>query len=698
MKARPTAPKRPKAPLTDEQKLAAAASSPMAKGLSGMVTLLSQLRDAAGELMDPVKRVCYPPLATAHRHAQKQALRISDPIHRVCYEPLRGHWERKYKERYPKHANSIFILDLILAVIISALVVAIVFSPEFLPTADPNVLTVHVHAPSSSTSGNLTSIAIEVANLSTKEALPCTILTIDAPPSFADAGVTLSGDGPAVVADPSCQPTDVAPGSVAVPLPALGVGMARTATVSGVPYAPTGSVVEIPARLSYWTTGKTEPVIVPFHISLPVSSTAAGMDIAVPERILRGAVTAITLSYHNDSSRTVPDAAVRFAPPADFVTTGSAPRAASAGTWRLGDLVPDARGTIVVYGYLRSARERASAAAFEANLLMNASGETPIVTSAMRVNADTLSTGLTLTQNLGGVTAADFLRPGDDITVRLTVRNDGDRIFANGSLRFLFTDALFDPETDYGTAPVTGFDVPGLKHIAPGDTVTVTTSLHVREKITPTLMENLGTDTALASFSAVLLAETLPTDASGTTVGENVVIDTPPVDVPIATALHLQAAGIYFTKDGDQIGRGPLPPTVGATTRYRIVVRIDNAQTPVEDATFEAFLAEGVEWTGKFSITHGEAVDYFPSTRRITWKIPSVDAFTEEHSTSPGASFEVALTPTAKQAGTIPTLLTGLSVSGKDTATGTRITDRVGDITTRLPFDFDDTRSKVTVP
>lgn len=681
--------------MTDEQKLAKAASSPLAKSLSATVSLLSMLRDSAGELMDPVKRVCYPPLATAHHHAQKHALRISDPIHRVCYEPLKGHWERKYKARYPKHANKLLIIDILLVVIIAALIVAWAFSPAFLPKADPNVLTVTVHAPIASESGSSSSVAIDYENLSTTEALPCTVLIIEVPPSFVDAGIALTGDAAAETADPSCQPTDIAPDSVAVPLPPLAPGAVRSATLSGVPYGPIGSVIDFPARISYWTIGGTEPVITPFRIRLPIVSTAVSADIAVPERILRGTVTAITLSYRNDSDRTLPDAAVRFTPPPDFVTTGTAPRAFSTGSWRLGDLAPDARGTIVVYGYLRSLRDRVASASFETDLLMEASGEVPVVVSTLRVNADTLSTGLTLTQDLGGVTEAKFLRPGDEVTVRLTVRNDGDRIFTGGSLRFLYTDALFDAETNYGTAPVTDFEVPRLARIAPGDTVTVTNVLHVRERITPSLMESLGGDNAAASFSAVLLADALPSDAEGAVAGESVVIDTPPLDIPVVTALHLQAAGIYFTKDGDQIGRGPLPPTVGATTRYRIVVRIDNAQTPVEDATFEAFLAEGVEWTGKFSVSHGEAVDYFPTTRRITWKIPTIDAFTEEHASSPGASFEVALTPTADQADTIPELLTDLSVTGKDAATGVRVTVRAGDITTRLPFDFDDARSKI---
>ncbi len=678
--------------MTDEEKLRAAAASPMAKGMSAAIETLSLLRDKAGELMDPVKRVCYPPLASMHKHAHKHAVLVSDPIHKICYEPLKGHWERKYKAKYPKHAHKLVAIDLVLAVVIAALIVAGVYSPYFLPSANPNVLTVTVHAPVASVSGESSVATIDYTNFSTTVALPCTILTVDLPPSMAHAGISLHGGALSETELRSCVPPAVAATSIAVPLPPLMPGAKRGATLTGVPYGPIGSVVEIPASISYWTEGSTEPVVTPFHIRLPIGSSAVGVDISVPETILRGATTAVTLSYANTSNRAVPDAAVRFTPPADFVTTGSAPRATSSGLWRLGDLASDARGTIVVYGYLRATPGQASSTSFAADLVANASARTAVTASTTRVNANSLSSGLTLTQDLGSAETR-FLRPGDTVTVHLNARNDGDRTFTNGVIQLSVTDSLFVMDGD--ATPIltwTAEDTPSLASIAPGDTISVTTTLTVRREITPSVMDALGTETASAAFSALLTA--VHEEAAG---GEQVVIDTPTVDVPVATELRLQAAGIYYTRSGDQIGRGPLPPTVNETTRYRIVLQLDNAQHVIEDAVVEAFLAPGTEWTGRFSVTQGEALDYFPSTRRVTWKIPAVSAFTQERASSPGASFELAFTPTDTDIGTLPALLTGISVTGTDVATGTRVTHHIGDVTTRLPFDYDDARS-VVVP
>jgi hypothetical protein len=675
-------PKKPTAPMTDEQKLAVAASSPLAKTLSAAVAALGALRDKAGELMDPVKKVCYPPLAAAHHHAHKQAVRVSDPIHKICYEPLKGHWERKYRSKYPKHANTLLVLDVVLVVIIAALVVAGGFSPYFLPDETPDVLAVDVTMPETVTSGVPASFDISYENLS-KQALPCAVLTVHPTADLVDAGVQLAGGVAGEEADPSCGGTAVPPTAIGIPLPALAAGSLRHATLTGVPYAPAGSIIQVPATISYWETGSTQPTVVPFHVRIPVAAAASGVEVSVPERILRGSPVALTVSYHNDGSLVMPDAAVRFAPPTDFVTTGASPRATAPGVWSIGDLPAGARGTIVIHGYLRSVRERATSASFGAELAVNAGTQAPAVAAATRVNADSLSSGLTLTQEIDGADAARFLRPGDTVTVRLTARNEGETTFTDGELRFFHTEGLLAADEGRVTA-WTADTLPALAKIAPGDTVVAETSVTVRS-VTPSLVDALGGDT-VATLSSALSARA---DA------ETVLIDTPPTDVPIATALRLQAAGIYFTKDGDQLGRGPLPPTVGEETRYRIVVQIDNLQHPVKDATFEAFLAEGVEWTGRFSITHGEAVDHFPSTRRVTWKMPEIGAFTEESGGSPGASFEVSLTPTEDMAETIPVLLTGLTVTGTDAVTGARVAARMGDITTRLPFDYDDTRSVV---
>jgi hypothetical protein len=156
--------------------------------------------------------------------------------------------------------------------------------------------------------------------------------------------------------------------------------------------------------------------------------------------------------------------------------------------------------------------------------------------------------------------------------------------------------------------------------------------------------------------------------------------------IPISSLLEVKAAAFYYTKDGEQLGVGPLPPKVGERTKYRVVAYITNTTNDVEDAWFEAYLPPNVEWTGRYSVTAGESMDYFPSTGRVRWKVGTINAHTDV-SARIGASFEVALTPTEADAGASPLLVGKIVVTGVDSGTGAKIEAISRDITTALEFD-----------
>ena len=164
-------------------------------------------------------------------------------------------------------------------------------------------------------------------------------------------------------------------------------------------------------------------------------------------------------------------------------------------------------------------------------------------------------------------------------------------------------------------------------------------------------------------------------------------VDTAPVDLPIATFTSIQAAGLYYTKDGDQIGVGPLPPKVGETTKYRVFFDVANSSGEADGVTVEATLPSNVAWTGKYSVNAGQAIDWLPSTRTVRWEIGTLAPYTNSEGEHLGASFEVALTPHTEDAGAAPTLVTGITLSGKDATTGLTLHAEAESITTDLPFD-----------
>ncbi|MBI4281856.1 hypothetical protein HY625_03490 [Candidatus Uhrbacteria bacterium] len=159
------------------------------------------------------------------------------------------------------------------------------------------------------------------------------------------------------------------------------------------------------------------------------------------------------------------------------------------------------------------------------------------------------------------------------------------------------------------------------------------------------------------------------------------------VERKVNSDLALHAFGRYYTPEGDQLGRGALPPRVDETTRYWIFLPVTNTISDVEDVVVTATLGLNIEWTKKSSVTLGDPLMYDAVTRIITWRLANVTKFSGGAYPDVGAAIEVALTPNAEQAGTEPVLLDAIRLKGKDTFTGATIDVSADPVTTALTVD-----------
>lgn len=135
--------------------------------------------------------------------------------------------------------------------------------------------------------------------------------------------------------------------------------------------------------------------------------------------------------------------------------------------------------------------------------------------------------------------------------------------------------------------------------------------------------------------------------------------------ITLATELNLKTEARYFTAEGDQLGRGPLPPKVGETTKYWVFIRLLNSVNPIKEVEFQAELASGVTFTGKQSVTIGESINHQPTSQKISWSNYELPA-----NSLTGLYFEVAVTPSPDQLGQKLTLLKNIKFSAVDKITG----------------------------
>ncbi len=147
---------------------------------------------------------------------------------------------------------------------------------------------------------------------------------------------------------------------------------------------------------------------------------------------------------------------------------------------------------------------------------------------------------------------------------------------------------------------------------------------------------------------------------------------------PLATNLILSEQVRYYTNEGDQLGRGPLPPVVGETTKYWVMIEITNTTNDVRDVNFLATLAPGAVFTGKQSVTIGPELSTNKST--VSWNYKKLPA----HSTT-GLYFEVSVTPAASDLGRKLSLVTGSRLTATDDAVGKQFSLAHGLLTNVLP-------------
>lgn len=131
---------------------------------------------------------------------------------------------------------------------------------------------------------------------------------------------------------------------------------------------------------------------------------------------------------------------------------------------------------------------------------------------------------------------------------------------------------------------------------------------------------------------------------------------------------------------------GPIPPKAEEETTYTAVFSVGNTRGDLADAKVSARLGPGVAWLGASNI-EGESVSYDSSSGIVTWNLGLLSSGSGFSSAARELTFQISLTPSLSQIGTVPVLVNSIVFSGRDTVTGSVITANNPPLTTRLTSD-----------
>jgi hypothetical protein len=608
---------------------------------------------------------------------------VCDPVIRVCYPALEKHWQDRYRKYWPdRFARRMLILDFALLTLVASLIVFAAATWLLLPFF-PGVSNVRleVFGPEKLTSGRTETYTVSYVNDS-PEAIGCASLHVHLP-----EGAVLTADLPPRMTDkPYCNVGGASHGTVleepsgTVVVFDIGTMAPETnglATFDAAIYAPTGSDRAISAELLYWREADVDAARTSVARAWTVTDSPFRLGVTPPTELVRGRVATVTYDYENATDAMLPPITLRLTRPDDFVLTGAS-LSGLRGEWTLGALEPREKGTFVIHGYFADTPSAASAPVLTLEALVSEGVggiERTHVLEAVSRNLDPKASGFRLTQDLGGAGATRGLVPGQRVAVRVAYANDGTEPLRDVTIS-LYTDGRLIEQAEPAELTWDKSSVPELALLAPGASGELAASFVVRTDLP-------------ADPAAAVPTLAISTIASFSHEGSDEVnkAATATVTVPLASRLGVEAAALYYTKDGDQLGVGPLPPKVGQTTKYRVVLQLTNTSGPVEDAVLEAVLPDDVAWTGNYSVSNGEAIDWLPASRKIRWHVGDLQAYAGSVGEYLGASFEVAITPGPDAAGHAAPLLTDISVHGHDATTGLALHVSTEAVTTELPFD-----------
>jgi len=122
---------------------------------------------------------------------------------------------------------------------------------------------------------------------------------------------------------------------------------------------------------------------------------------------------------------------------------------------------------------------------------------------------------------------------------------------------------------------------------------------------------------------------------------------------------------------------GPIPPKVGETTTYTLVVAAEAGANDIANGIVETSLPVHVEWLNQYE-ADGE-VTYNSVSQTLKWEVGDIPSRSRKE-----LYFQVSLKPSVSQIDSEPTLLNGQNMRANDRFTGVLLQDDAAAVTTEL--------------
>ena len=580
-----------------------------------------------------------------HKQIRRRTLHFATHPGQWFTHPAKKHYHKKYHGRY-KYARALFVFDMFLLGLMFGLGLFALILALYRPaTIADKVLFEATVAPTDIVSGAPSTLTIYWTNTTGQELNNASLL-LGYPEHFLLQEVTSETD--------LVDNDRVNIGTI----PVDGTGLVR---IKGVMFGDVGGQQTFRSILTFQHGEENEVAQkISYHSFTPVSSTLE-LELDLPERLVGYQEVSGTITYRNTGDIDYPQISIEPEWPNGFVLIQATHPIVNS-TFLLPALSAGTEGTMEFSGRLDTADESVT---FIFHPLFTF-GNTLYQQESLTQTSPLIPPPVSLSHSV----TSTALRPGGTAEFLIRYENISEYLVTDIEIK-IDTDSPFFLESDLESQIVK------IAELAPGQVGEDTIELPLRSSIMQSeteVYENLeATTRAAASF---ILGDGTPQRVLS--YGQEVI-------TPITSPVILDSFGRYSTAQGDQLGRGPLPPLVGIETKYWAFINLTGTTNTLENIEITADLADNVRFTGKQTVSVGDPVQHDNGT--ISWTVDQVDPTFDPAGRIVGLAFEVGITPTEEQVGTAPTLLENIQITGTDSVTGAFVSATGPVVTTNLPHD-----------
>lgn len=445
--------------------------------------------------------------------------------------------------------------------------------------------------------------------------------------------------------------------------------------VSGIFYETPGTAVTLQAITRYAPANFSSPFEDIESESILIEQGILTASINGPDRAIPGESITYTVAIEHAEEEPQTDLELQLALPNGFSITDSSdePSLENEPIWQLPELTAEEPYTLEITGTFAS----------------DISGEQQLVVSAGSVHNDTftpqveetfttdvLASDFALSLIVNGQTGDSIVLPGDNISINLSLDNNGEELAEDLTVE-LFFDTGLDRVSLGDRNGIPNGDVYGNK--INWDYTDMNRLDELRGS------EDASIDVAIPTRTEGSTTIRMHAEARIKTVGGieiNRTITSSDVTVRVASDLSGGSSARYYDTSGSAIGSGPMPPRVGQETTYRVTWTVANALNDVEDTVMVAPIPSDAAWGGLVSSSTG-TVTHDTVANRVRWAVGDVPA-----GSSPAiAVFDIKVNPTTADLNTFLDLLGTVTITATDSTTDSTVTSTTPAITTELPSD-----------